>query len=58
LDSIALDKIQAFEEGLLEYARRNAKSFYKEVTDTKMWTEAGEAELVKVIGEFKTSFSK
>lgn len=58
LDSIALDKIKAFEEGLIEYARRNAKSFYKEVTDTKMWTEAGETELVKVIGEFKTSFSK
>jgi F-type H+-transporting ATPase subunit alpha len=58
MDDVAVDQIKAFEEGLVEYARRNAKSFYKEVMETKMWTEAGEAELVKVIGEFKQSFVK
>jgi len=58
LDNVAVDKIKAFEEGLIEYARRNAKTFYKEVTDTKMWTDAGEAELVKAIEDFKSSFIK
>jgi len=58
MDDIAVDKIKLFEEGLAEYARRNAKTFYKEVMETKMWTDAGEKELVKVIGEFKQSFIK
>jgi len=57
MDSIAIDKIKLFEEGLIEYARKNAKIFYKEVMETKVFTEAGEAELVKVIGEFKGSFA-
>ena len=56
MDDIAVDKIKSFGDELVEYARRNAKTFYKEVTDTKMWTDAGEAELIKVIGEFKNSF--
>jgi F-type H+-transporting ATPase subunit alpha len=58
MDDIALDKIKSFEEGLTEYARRNAKVFYKEVIDTKVFTDAGEQELIKVIGEFKQSFNK
>jgi len=58
MDDIALDKIKSFEEGLIEYARRNAKVFYKEVIDTKVFTDAGEQELIKVIGEFKQSFVK
>ncbi|MFA6386246.1 MAG: F0F1 ATP synthase subunit alpha [Candidatus Paceibacterota bacterium] len=58
MDDVAVDQIKAFEEGLTEYARMNAKTFYKEVETTKIWTEAGEAELVKVIGEFKQSFVK
>ncbi len=56
MDDVAVDQIKAFEEGLTEYARQNAKTFYKEVIETKMWTEMGEAELAKVIGEFKISF--
>jgi len=56
MDDIAIDKIKSFENGLTEYARRNAKVFYKDVMETKMWTDAGEQELIKVIGEFKTSF--
>jgi F-type H+-transporting ATPase subunit alpha len=58
MDDIAIDKIKSFEEGLVEYARRNAKVFYKEVMETKMWTEQGEAEFIKVIGEFKSGFNK
>jgi F-type H+/Na+-transporting ATPase subunit alpha len=58
MDDIAIENIKSFEEGLTEYARRNAKLFYKEVTDTKVWTDAGEAELIKVVGEFKSSFIK
>ncbi len=57
MDDIAIDQIKSFEEGLTEYARRNAKVFYKEVIETKIWTDAGEQELVKVISEFKQSFA-
>jgi F-type H+-transporting ATPase subunit alpha len=57
LDNIALPKIKSFEEGLIEYAQKNAKIFYKEVRESKMWTEAGEAELKKVITEFKGAFA-
>ena len=32
------------------------KEFYKDLRETKMWSEAGEAEIKKVIGEFKDSF--
>ncbi|MCX6754798.1 MAG: F0F1 ATP synthase subunit alpha [Candidatus Nomurabacteria bacterium] len=58
MDDIAVDSIKSFEEGLTEYARRNAKTFYKEVIDTKMWSDEGEAELVKTITEFKQSIQK
>jgi F-type H+-transporting ATPase subunit alpha len=58
MDDVAVDKIKSFEEGLTEYARMNAKTFYKEVIEAKMWTDAGEQELVKVIGEYKSSFVK
>ncbi len=58
LDDVAIDKIKLFEEGLIEYANKNAKDFYKEVKETKIWTDAGEQELVKVIGEYKNSFTK
>ncbi len=57
MDDIAIDLIKSFEEGLIEYARRNAKTFYKEVAETKIWTEAGEEELKKAITDFKNSFS-
>jgi F-type H+-transporting ATPase subunit alpha len=57
MDDVALDKIKAFEQGLIDYTERNAKTFYKEVIESKMWTDKGEAELVKAIGDFKSSFS-
>ncbi len=56
MDDVALDKIKSFEQGLIEYTERNAKTFYKEVTETKMWTDKGEEEIKKAITDFKTSF--
>ena len=32
------------------------QNIYKEITTEKMWTEKGEAELVKAIGDFKMRF--
>ena len=56
MDDVPVEKIKAFEEGLLNYLERNVKTFYKEVTEKQMWTEKGEAELKKAIGEFKNNF--
>lgn len=56
MDDIAIDKIKEFEEGLLNYAEKNAKKFYKEVSETNIWTDAGEVELKKAIEEFKNNF--
>ncbi|MEK7106359.1 MAG: F0F1 ATP synthase subunit alpha, partial [Patescibacteria group bacterium] len=58
MDDVPLDKIKAFETGLIEYSERNAKTFYKEVKEKKMWEEKGEAELVKAIEDFKSGFVK
>ena len=58
IDEVKVEKVKEFEIGLAEYAARNAKTFYKEVTDTKMWTDAGETELKKVITDFVSSFNK
>jgi F-type H+-transporting ATPase subunit alpha len=58
IDEIKIDKVKEFEAGLAEYASRNAKTFYKEVTESRMWTEAGEDELKKVIADFVVSFNK
>ncbi len=57
MDEVPVDKIKAFEKGLIEYTERNAKVFYKEVTESKMWTDKGEAELKKAIEDFKKNFS-
>ena len=56
MDEIPIEKIGEFEKGLTDYAENNAKRFYKDVKETKMWTEAGEAELKKVIEEYKNNF--
>ncbi len=58
LDSIAVEKIKAFEEGLIEYAEANAKKFMSEIRTAKMWTEEGEAELKKAIDDYKGVFGK
>ena len=58
MDDVAIDKIKAFEKGLIEYTERNAKVFYKEVLESKMWTDKGEAELKKAIEDFRAGFNK
>lgn len=57
MDEVPMDKIKTFESGLVEYAERNAKVFFKEVTEKKMWTDKGEEELKKAIEDFKKNFS-
>jgi len=56
MDDIAVNKIKEFEEGLTSYTENNAKRFYKEILETKMWTDVGEEELKKAIKDFKSNF--
>ncbi|MES2023550.1 MAG: F0F1 ATP synthase subunit alpha [Patescibacteria group bacterium] len=56
MDDVAIDKIKAFESGLVEYVENNAKTFLKDIRETKMWTDAGEAELKQAINDFKSGF--
>ena len=58
MDDIAIEKIKEFESELIDYTENNAKTFYKEIKESKMWTEKGEVELKKAIEDFKKSFSK
>ena len=58
MDDIAIDKIKEFEAGLIEYTERNAVFFYKDVRETKMWTDKGEEQLKQAIADFKQSFQK
>jgi F-type H+-transporting ATPase subunit alpha len=58
MDDVAVDKISEFEQGLIEYSERNAKVFYKQIAEKKMWDEKGEEELKKVIDDFKKSLVK
>ena len=57
MDDVPVDKIKEFEEGLISYTENNTKKFYKEIIETNMWTDTGEAELKKAIEEFKSNFS-
>jgi F-type H+-transporting ATPase subunit alpha len=57
MDDVPMEKIKAFESGLIEYSERNAKLFYKEVIEKKMWSDKGEEELKKVIEDFKKNFN-
>lgn len=58
IDDVPTDRIKEFEEGVAEYAESNAKTFMKEIREAKMWTDAGEAEFVQAIKDFKTGFLK
>ncbi|MDE2030985.1 MAG: F0F1 ATP synthase subunit alpha [Patescibacteria group bacterium] len=58
LDDVPVEKIKEFEDGLLEYTQLNAKDFYKDVIEKKMWTDESEASLKKAIEDFKTGFVK
>lgn len=56
MDDVPVERIKEFETGLISYSERQAKTFYKEVAESKMWTEKGEEELKKVIADFKSTF--
>jgi F-type H+-transporting ATPase subunit alpha len=56
MDDVPVADVKKFEAGLIEYTERHAKIFYKEVRESKMWTEKGEEELKKAIAEFKANF--
>jgi F-type H+-transporting ATPase subunit alpha len=58
MDDVPVDRIKEFESGLIDYTESNAKTFYKDVRETKMWSDAGEAELKKAIEDFKSGFMK
>ncbi len=57
MDDVPVNKVKEFEQGLIEYAEKNAKIFYKDIAETKMWSDKGEEELKKAIRDFKSSFS-
>jgi F-type H+-transporting ATPase subunit alpha len=52
MDDVPVDKIKEFESGLLDYSETNAKIFYKEIAENKMWTDKGEQQLKKAITDF------
>jgi len=56
MDNVPVEKIKEFEAGLTEYTERNAKTFYKEIIEQKMWTDKGEEELKQTINDFKNNF--
>ena len=58
MDDVPVEKIKEFEAGLVDYAEHYAKTFYKEIKESKMWTEKGEGQLKKAIADFKSSFGK
>ncbi len=58
IDDIALDKIKEFESGIVDYAQTHAKKFLSEVREKGMWSDEGEAEIKKVIEEYKGVFKK
>ncbi len=55
MDDVPVEKIKEFEQGLADYSEHNAKVFYKQILEKKMWDEKGEEELKKVIEDFKVS---
>ena len=55
MDDVVIEKIKEFEQGLADYSERNAKVFYKQIKELKMWDDKGEEELKKVITDFKAS---
>ncbi|OGI74394.1 F0F1 ATP synthase subunit alpha [Candidatus Nomurabacteria bacterium RIFCSPHIGHO2_02_FULL_41_18] len=57
MDDVPVNKIKEFERGLIDHAERHAKAFFKDIAETKMWSEKGEIELKKVIEDFKKGFS-
>jgi F-type H+-transporting ATPase subunit alpha len=58
MDSIGVEKIKEFEQGLIDYSESRIKDFYKEIAEKKMWSDKGEESLKKMIEEYVKSFQK
>ena len=58
MDTIPVDKIKEYEQGLIDYSESRAKDFYKEINESKMWSDKSEANIKKVIEEYTKSFKK
>lgn len=58
MDTVPVADIKRFEEELADYAEQNAKDFYADVAEKKMWTDESEASLKKAIEDFVKGFVK
>jgi len=58
MDTVGVDKIKQFEEELGDYTEQNAKDFYADVAEKRMWTDESEASLKKAIEDFVKGFVK
>ena len=56
MDTVDISKINEYQTGLIEYAENNAKDFFADVKEKKMWTDESEASLKKAIEDFTNSF--
>ncbi len=57
MDTVPVDKIKQFEEELADYTEQNAKDFYTDISEKKMWTDESEASLKKAIEDFVKKFT-
>jgi len=58
MDTVPVADIKRFEEELADYVEQNAKDFYKDVAEKKMWTDSSESSLKKAIEDFVKVFTK
>jgi len=56
LDTVPVEKVKAFEAGLIEYVEANLPQFFSEIKEKGMWADETEALLKKSIEDFKESF--
>ena len=56
MDTIPVEKLRAFESGLVDYVKINCKQFIEDIQKEKMWSDASEAALKITIEEFTKSF--
>jgi F-type H+-transporting ATPase subunit alpha len=56
IDDIPVDRVKAFEKGLLEHLSKNHPGVGEKIRQTKKFEPDTEASLKKAIAEFKTSF--
>ncbi len=57
MDTVPVDKIKQFEEELADYTEQNAKDFYTDVSEKKMWTDESENSIKKAIEDFVKKFT-